>query len=137
MKKICTYFSGTCLTLLSITANAQNSESLTNVNLDKTILAYNTSPDMILWENIAGQNGDINEVKSLNVVYNLEERQIVVNGTKIKGDVEVWDVNGNTITEKRSGNSKTILKVKAMLSGTYYINYSNGDYAEGLKLVIR
>lgn len=137
MKKIRTYFPVTCLALLSITSNAQNSESLINENLDRTTLAYNTSPELTLWENIAGQSGDINEAKSLNAVYNLTEQQIVVSGTKINGDVEVWDLNGNTIAEKRSGNKKTILKVKAIPQGTYYINYSNGDYAEGLTLVIK
>jgi hypothetical protein len=137
MKKARTYFSATCLAFLSVAVNAQNSESFSNVNLDKTTLAYNTSPELILWENVAGQGGDLNEVKNLNAVYNLAGQQIVVNGTKINGDVEVWDVNGNTIAEKRSSQNKTILKVKAMPPGTYYISYSNGNYAEGLKLVIR
>lgn len=137
MKKISTYFPAACLAFLSIATNAQNRESLTNENFDRTTLAYNTSPELTLWENIAGQSGDINEAKSLNAVYNLTEQQIVVSGTKINGDVEVWDLNGNTIAEKRSGNKKTILKVKVMPSGTYYINYNNGEYSEGLKLVIK
>jgi hypothetical protein len=137
MKKVWTYFPVTCLMFLSIIANAQNSESFMNVNLDKTTLTYNTSPDLILWENIAGQSGDINKTKSLDAVYNLTERQIIINGTKANGDVEVWDVNGNTIAEKKSGNEKTVLKTKAMPHGTYYISYSNGNYSEGLKLSIR
>lgn len=62
---------------------------------------------------------------------------MVVKGTKVNGDVEVWDVNGNTIAAKRSTNKVTTLKVKALPRGTYYISYSNGNYAEGTKLVIK
>lgn len=120
-----------------MTVNAQNSESFTSVILDKTTLPYNNSHELTLWENVAGQGGDITEIKSLEAVYNLSEHQLVVKGTKVNGDVEVWDVNGNTVAEKRSGDKKTILKIKALPHGTYYINYSNGNYAEGTKLVIK
>ncbi len=120
-----------------ITANAQNNESFASTDFGKTTLVYNTSPELTVWENVAGLGGDITEIKSLEAVYNLNEHQLVVKGTKVNGDVEVWDVNGKTVAEKRSTNKKTILKIKTLSRGTYYISYSNGKYAEGTKLVIK
>ena len=137
MKKIFIKFPAFLLMSLGMAVNAQNSESYATVNSDKTILAYNHSPELVLWENIAGQGGDITELQSLRVSYNLTEHQFIVKGTKAHGDVEVWDVNGNTVAEKTSGDNKTIIKVKALPHGSYYINYSNGNYAESTKVVIK
>ena len=137
MKRVFTNFPAIFLIFLGTAVNAQNSESFTTVNLDKTTLPYYNSPELTLWENVATQGGDLSEINNLEAVYNLTEHQIVVKGTKVNGDVEVWDVNGKTVAEKRSNNKNTVLKVKSLPSGTYYIGYSNGNYAEGTKLVIR
>ena len=137
MKRVFTNFPAITLMFLGFAANAQNSESFTSVNLDKTTLPYYNSPELVLWENVASQGGDLSEIENLEAIYNLTEHQIIVKGTKANGDVEVWDVNGRTIAAKPSANKSTVLKVKALPSGTYYISYSNGKHAEGTKLIIK
>ena len=104
---------------------------------DKTTLSYKNGSDPVLWElNIGAETEEAEDVSKLEAAYNKGEALLTITGTQRKGDVEVWDVQGNIVAEKQTAKNKTLLK-KLLKNGTYYISYSNGDYAEGLKLVVK
>lgn len=138
MRTISTYFAIWLLTILSSIANAQTGEMVSmNTLTGKEHLPYCMVPELCVWERIAGLGETTSENSiALSATYNTNERQITVNGTKNGGDVEVWDVNGNTVAEKRSSANTTIIKTKFLPKGIYYVNYSNGNRSAGTKLAI-
>lgn len=138
MKTIFTYFWVILLIILSITASAQSSEMLSLGTLTgKEHLKYEMMPELSVWEQIAGFDKPTAAQAQINVSYNTIKKQIIVDGTTKSGEVEVWDVNGNTVCEKISAEPKTVFKVNALPSGAYFINYSNGTTSEGVKLIIK
>ena len=138
MKTIFTYFWVILLIILSITASAQSSEMLSAGPLTgKEQLKYEMTPELSVWEHVAGFDEPTAEEKQINASYNAIKKQLVVEGTTKSGDVEVWDINGYTVYEKTSAEPKTVFKVNALPRGTYFINYSNGIVSEGVKLSVR
>jgi hypothetical protein len=139
MKTIFTYFWVILLVVLSIAASAQNGEmAMNNTLTGKEHLPYNMVPDICAWENIAGIEEDSTRAAfDVSVLYNKKNEHITIDGTDRGGDVEVWDVNGNTVFTKASGKPKTEFKVTHLRKGSYFINYSNGKNSEGVKLTIK
>ena len=138
MKTIFTYFWVILLIILSITASAQSSEMLSVGSLTgKEQLKYEMTPELSVWERVAGFEEPTAEETQINASYNAIKKQLVIGGTAKSGDVEVWDVNGTTVYEKTSAEPKTIFKVGSLPRGTYFINYSNGSISEGVKLSVR
>jgi hypothetical protein len=138
MRTISTYFVASLFIILSYAANAQTGEMASNNTLTgKEHLTYCMIPEICVWEKIAGfEETTITETIAFSASYNSSEHQIIVKGTKTGGDVEVWDVNGNTVATKKSEANVTEIKAKVLPRGSYYISYSNGDHAEGTKLTI-
>lgn len=138
MKKLFMYFTVVFLMFLRIAANAQNSEMYTSgIIIDKTTLPYPASSEHEVTETCNGSCTRPKEAIGLQALYISTKKQVIVNGTDINGDVEIWDVNGNTIATQPSEPFKTILTVESLKSGCYYVNYCNGKVSQGLKLVVR
>lgn len=131
MKKLFINLPAICFLFASVATQGQNDMWLAD---DKTTLSYQNGPGPVLWEVNVGTEKE--DVTKLEASYNKAEALLTITGTQSNGDVEVWDVQGNTVAEKRTAQNKTLLK-KLLKSGTYYISYSNGDYAEGLKVVVK
>lgn len=136
MKTIFTYFWIILLVILSIAASAQSSEMLSTLT-GKEHLKYTMTPELSVWERIAGFDEPKEEESRISASYNASKKQLVVDGTAKSGEVEVWDINGNTVYEKASAEPKTVFKANTLQRGTYFINYSNGTISEGVKLSIR
>ena len=137
MKKLFTYFSAAFLMFLSIAVNGQNKEdNITGLNNDNTRLAYNESARTNLCDKESCPYTAPIETKKLEAFYDATTKELIVKGTAKNGEVEVWDVTGNTIAEKTSGEEKTIINIKKLPHGIYYVNYSNDKISEGLKLVV-
>ena len=138
MKTIFTYFWVILLIILSITASAQSSEMLSVGSLTgKEQLKYEMTPELSVWERVAGFEEPTAAETQINAFYNAIKKQLVVEGTTKSGDVEVWDINGYTVYEKISAEPKTVFKVNTLPRGTYFINFSNGTTSEGVKLSVR
>lgn len=137
MKKLFINFPALCFLISGFAVKAQTIQNNNWLTADKTTLSYNYSPDPVLWEiNVGAESTGEKEVIKLEALYNKSEHLLTITGTQINGDIEVWDVQGNTIAEKATSQNQTILK-KLLNNGTYYISYSNGDYAEGVKLEVK
>ncbi|HWY10014.1 MAG TPA: T9SS type A sorting domain-containing protein [Bacteroidia bacterium] len=137
MKKLFTYFSAAFLMFLSIAVNGQNDESNNKgFTTDKITLVYNTSPEPKLCDNGSCPYTPPVETKKLEALYDASANQLIVKGTAKNGEVEVWDITGNTIAEKISGEEKTVFNLNNLPRGVYYINYSNEKISEGAKLVV-
>jgi hypothetical protein len=137
MKTIITYFWVIVLIVLTIAANAQNSDiNFQNTLTGKESLAYEPTPNLEIWEKVAGFNEEMPTPEGIKANYNPIEHKLIISGTTTNGDVEVWDVKGNTIFEKSSADPKTIFNVKRLPKGDYFIHYSNGDTSQGVKLVV-
>jgi hypothetical protein len=120
------------------TANAQVGEMASNNTLTgKEHLPYTMIPEFHVWKEIAGLSETSEKTIDINAAYNKTNKQITVDGTDNGGDVEVWDVNGNTIFDKASDKPNTIFKAGNLRKGAYYIHYNNGSKSEGIKLSIR
>lgn len=138
MKKLFTWFSATFLMFLSVAVKGQNDESNNNgLNAEKMKLAYNESPEPRLCDKEScPYNTTPAEIKKLEALYYASANQLIVNGTAKNGEVEVWDVTGNTVAEKNSDDEKTVFNINKLWHGVYYINYSNDKISEGYKLVV-
>lgn len=136
MKTIFTYFWVILLVILSIAASAQSSEMLSTLT-GKEHLKHAMTPNLSVWERVAGFDESGEAENQISASYNSVKKLLTVDGTTKKGEVEVWDINGNTIYEKVSAEPKTVFKANALTRGTYFINYSNGIISEGVQLNIR
>ena len=122
---------------LSVAVKAQSDESNNRLAIENARLAYHETPEPKLCGEESCPYTSPGEVKKLEALYISKTKQLIVSGTNKNGDVEVWDVNGNVIVEKNSGEDKTIFNLKKLSRGVYYINYSNNKISEGAKLVVR
>jgi hypothetical protein len=138
MKTIITYFWVIVLIVLSIAANAQNSDiNFQNTLTGKESLAYEPVPSLEIWQKIAAAEENEPVQKGIKASYNAIEHKLIISGTTTNGDVEVWDVKGNTVFEKSSADPNTVFNANSLPAGSYYINYSNGNFSQGVKLIIR
>jgi hypothetical protein len=139
MKTISTFFVVSLLTIFSKTTNAQNSEIASNNTLTgKENLSYSMIPEIRVWEKIAGLNEDASlEKENLNAKYDVNNQEITINGTDNGGNIEIWDVQGNTVFYKATANPSTIFTSGNLPSGSYYVNYSKDQFCESVKLNVR
>lgn len=111
---------------------------------DGKIIACGTSlqsnDDFALARYIAELNLGIAEKTKknrLNVYYNQYNNDLVVNGTEDNGQLTVFDMIGNKISESESFNRKTVLNTGPIAPGVYLLNYDNGKNSNGVKFVVR
>ncbi len=138
MKKIVYNLPLIALMVFCLKGRAQSYEvNNSGLMVDKTTLAYNTSPEPQILETCSGQCTSVSMPIAVKVLYVHVNKQLIVDGTNENGEVEVWDVNANTIVKQISTEGKTVIKTKRLQKGTYFVNYSNGTRSEGTKLVVQ